>query len=154
MHFCFCRSLLTYRVPPVTTDSPASKRLRLAQRNDHDDVFDLNFAQLHKLFWGVQQSPYFVTLTTVIPDMRTLNVDGRQESDFEAIRLPEGTKFPHGGPNLLVTAIYRTFWDILSSDDQDWQECQRKPQPHAFPSHATVIKGQPGIGMDMVSFAI
>jgi hypothetical protein len=84
--------------------------------------------------------------------MRTLNEVEVQESDFRTISLPVGMEFPHGGSKLLVTAIYHTFWQLLSDDDEDWQNQQTRPQPHAFPSHATVIKGQPGVGECMDPF--
>jgi hypothetical protein len=115
------------------------------------DVLDLNFHTLHTLFWGVSESPLFVTHKTKMPNLRTLKID-KEELEFTIISLPDGVKFPHGQSKLLITSIFETFWDLVSADDKDWQELVDAENPHSHPSHATVITGQPGIGEFLVFF--
>jgi hypothetical protein len=109
-----------------------------------DDV-DLNLLKLHKLFWGVSKSPFFVTFKTKIPNLRTLKFD--EELEFTIISLPDGVKFPHDDNKLLVTSIFKTFWDLVSIDDKDWQKAVKPSNP----CHATIIIGQPGISEFVVS---
>jgi hypothetical protein len=80
-----------------------------------------------------------------IPDHRTLAIG--KEKEFSFLELPDGITFPHGDRRLLITPIYRTFFDRLVKDDTDWQAALKTPHPHTYLSHATIIKGQPGIGM-------
>ena len=103
-----------------------------------------NLCQLYNLFWGVSQSPSFVKFNIDIPDVRTLEL-GSENKDVNIIRLPAGVAFPHGGSDLLITPIYETFWDLVREDDQAWQSHQDEDR-HSYPTHGTVIKGQPGIG--------
>lgn len=79
--------------------------------------------------------------------MKTLDVKGVRESEYNIIDLPPGIQFPHGTSNLLITNTYKVFWDLICEDDRDWQKHQNLPERHLCQSHATIITGQPGIGM-------
>ena len=77
------------------------------------------------------------------------------ENDSETLNLtviehPEGPEqvFPFGLSKLLVVEIYETFWDILESEDKEWQNLLRLPGIDRFSyiNHATIVTGQPGIG--------
>jgi hypothetical protein len=111
-----------------------------------------NLRQLHRTFWGVTQSPFFIKLKTKIPNERTLDTDGEEDSDFTVISLPDGVKFPHGESRILVTPIYYEFWTLVSDDNEHWQQHINEYAPFQHLSHATVIKGQPGIGEFFVPF--
>lgn len=92
-------------------------------------------------------SPHVVTVSTTIPNARTLDTtQGVQASVFEAIVLPDDTTFPDGSSAVLIRDTYKTFWDLLSHDEKDWERRHCIPAPFLLRSHATVISGQPGIG--------
>jgi len=106
---------------------------------------DNNVLQLHKLFWGVLDSPLFHEQQVRIPDHRTLAIG--KEYKFSFLELPDGITFPHGDRRILITSIYKTFLKLLVNDGTEWQAALQTPHPHTYSSHATIIKGQPGIGM-------
>jgi len=94
----------------------------------------------YKLFWGATSSAHFITHKFQIPDEWTFDLI--KMSKREVITLPPGVFFPHDliSDKILVTDIYKTFWDLICADDDVWRK------EHRGPHHATVIKGQPGIG--------
>ena len=111
-----------------------------------DEDPDSNLCELHRLFWGKLESSLYHTFKVKIPHHMTLEIEEGEGSDFTVIKLPAGVKFPFGGSMMLVPEIYQTFWDLVESDDVDWQSRQERDQPFHFPTHATIIIGQPGIG--------
>ena len=82
----------------------------------------------------------------MVPDIRTLSVEGVLPSKFTTVTLPNDIRFPSGEPRFLVTSVYEEFLGILTSDDQMWQAGQDMFHRFANTRHATIIKGQPGIG--------
>lgn len=87
-----------------------------------------------------------VTVSTVIPDARTLSTGGVQASAFETIVLPNDAIFPDDSSYLLIRDVYKTFWDLLEEEDEKWQSRLRHVLRFMFLSHGTVITGHPGIG--------
>lgn len=113
---------------------------------------DRRLSHLHELFWGLSESPHTVKISAAIPDERTLNIEGGPVSVVEAINLPEDTTFPDDNTRILISDIYKIFWNILCNEDENWQGRPDSISPFAFPSHATVISGQSGIGKYTVPF--
>jgi hypothetical protein len=93
----------------------------------------------------------FVKHLVQIPDPLSLVVENdSEELDLTVIEHPEGPEqvFPYGLSKLLVVKIYETFWNLLESEDQEWQNLLRSPGIDRFSHihHATIVTGQPGIG--------
>jgi len=103
-----------------------------------------NLRELHRLFWGVSDSPFFVTNYVKIPDARSLRTG--KVKKFETINLPHPIRFPDGSSTLIITEIFKMFQEQLRRDDDAWEQVQGSNMPFADPSHSSVISGQPGIG--------
>jgi hypothetical protein len=93
----------------------------------------------------------FIKRLVQIPDPLSLQVENDSEVlNLTVIEHPEGPEqvFPFGLSKLLVVEIYETFWNILESEDRDWQTLLRSPgtERFAYSHHATIVTGQPGIG--------
>jgi len=108
-----------------------------------DDITN-NLLELHRLFWGVSESPLFITNHIKIPDARSLKTGNVKF--FETINLPHPIRFPDGSSTLIITEIFKTFRERLRHDDDAWEQVQGSNMPFADPSHSTVVSGQPGIG--------
>jgi hypothetical protein len=109
---------------------------------------DANLLVLHRNFWQRGQC-FFVEHSVRIPDPLSLKAENDSETlNLTVIEHPEGPKvFPFGLSKLLVVEIYKTFWDILESEDKEWQNLL-SPGIDRFShiNHATIVTGQPGIG--------
>lgn len=93
----------------------------------------------------------FVKHLVQIPDPLSLEVENDSEMlSVTVIEHPEGPEqvFPFGLSKLFVVEIYETFWNLLESENQEWQTLLRSPGIDRFShiQHATIITGQPGIG--------
>lgn len=108
-----------------------------------DAVID-NLHELHRLFWGVLDSPLFVTNRVTIPNAKSLRPEKVKE--FKTINLPYPIHFPDDSSTIIITEIFETFRELLRRDDDAWERVQRKSTRFADPRHCTVISGQPGIG--------
>jgi hypothetical protein len=108
-----------------------------------DDI-TTNLLELHRLFWGVSESPLFITNHVKIPDPRSLKTGNVKK--FETINLPLPIRFPDGSSTLVITEIFKMFREQLHHDDDAWEQVQGSNMPFADPSHSSVISGQPGIG--------
>lgn len=111
---------------------------------DEGDHITKNLLKLHRLFWGVSESPLFITHDIKIPDARSLK--NKNVRRFETINLPHPVRFPDGSTTLIVTEIFKTFREQLRRDDDAWEQVQASNKPFADLSHSSVISGQPGIG--------
>jgi hypothetical protein len=133
-----------------TSDERPSKRPRLDR--DDDDGGTYKFQQIHNLFWGRPESPHFHTLSTRIPDERTLSIESVPESTFLMIAVPEDLSFPESTSTMLVPKIYETFLELVRKADKDYQDALRRSKP-VFATHkTTVITGQPGIGRHIIYY--
>jgi hypothetical protein len=134
MDHCYFRSDLH---PP--------KRARL-------DPPDRDLRALYNLFWGKLTSPCIRTVSTKIPDERTLSIEDVPDSTFTVIALPSDVFFPEGQSIILVPTIYERFSTLLDDIDKRWQLVHEEEQPYARFSldYTTVITGQPGIGENLV----
>ncbi|KDQ08732.1 hypothetical protein BOTBODRAFT_179652 [Botryobasidium botryosum FD-172 SS1] len=113
---------------------------------DYGETPEPQLARLHELFWGVTHSPWYTTINPPIPELGKPD-STIQGEPFTVIHLPGDVRFPSGDSWLLVTPIFRTFWDLLAKEDEFWADIQAKPgNPYNDPAHATIISGQPGIG--------
>lgn len=113
--------------------------------DDPDGVLGRRLSRLHELFWGAPGSPHTVTIPTTIPDAGTLKPE-KNASVSEIIELSDDAVFPNAASMLLIHNTYKTFWDLLSKEEEDWERRHRVAEPFSLPSHATVISGQPGTG--------
>ena len=111
---------------------------------------DDNLLALHNNFWQRGQH-LFVKRSIQIPDPRSLEVaNGSEPLNLTVIEHPDGPEgvFPFGLSKLLVVEIFDTFWNILESEDTEWQKLLHSPglDRFSFVNHATIVTGQPGIG--------
>jgi hypothetical protein len=79
-------------------------------------------------------------------DSETLDDNNLETLESVVIDLPEGSEraFTTQVPRILVIPTYENFWDILQDEDRRWQA--PLSQTYFYPSHATIVTGQPGIG--------
>jgi hypothetical protein len=82
--------------------------------------------------------------------------NGSGPLSLTVIEHPEGPErlFPFGFSNILVTEIFETFWNLLESEDMEWQKLLQSPrlERFSFIHHATIVTGQPGIGQYAVIY--
>jgi hypothetical protein len=75
--------------------------------------------------------------------------NGLEPLSLTIIKHPEGPErvFPFGHSKLLVVDIFETFWNLLESEEKEWQALLRSPGLNHFSyvHHATIVTGQPGI---------
>jgi hypothetical protein len=126
-----------------TSDQRAFKRACL----DPDDAPDVEYKGLHALFWGKLGS-HFRTISTKIPNERTLIIEGVKESMFNIISLPDGFSFPKRYQSMFVPKIYEKFFALLRDLDMKYQDAVDRNDPRAWfgALYSTIITGQPGIG--------
>ena|SRR5215471_10618556 len=126
------------------SEERAFKRARL----HITDAPDEKFKGLYDLFWGKSESTCFCTVSTKIPNERTLSIRGVKDSTFNIVLLPDGLSFPGGDQTMFVPKIYEKFLKLLDDLDVSWQEAQQRKDPilGVSSAYSTVISGQPGIG--------
>jgi hypothetical protein len=113
---------------------------------------DADLLALHKTFWNNEECP-FGKQSIRIPDPLSLEVEDDSEPlNLTVIMNPEG-KFRFGLSRLLVVEIFKTFWELLQNEDEEWQALVKSPALDRFARihHATIVTGQPGIGQYLIN---
>ena len=105
---------------------------------------DGHFLTIRQSFWQ-RGEHIFVKRHIRTPNSLSSELDGMLE--LAVIDLPEGSEkaLTTEVSKLLVVPIYKTFWDVLESEDRCWQALLRPPR-FSRPHHATIVTGQPGVG--------
>jgi hypothetical protein len=114
------------------------------------DVFSTadHMREIYERFWNCGEDIFQQRTSVKIPDPLSLEVDDDSEVlNLAVIKIPSY----FGCPQLLVVEIYETFWGLLESEDQEWQNLNSSDSnaggnPFLSLHHSTMITGQPGIG--------
>ena len=115
------------------------------------DVFSTadHMREIYERFWNRGEDIFQQCTSVKIPDPLSLEVDDDSEVlNLAVIKIPSY----FGCPELLVVEIYETFWRLLESEDQKWQNLNlsgsdsRRKNPLMSLHHSTIITGQLGIG--------
>lgn len=110
---------------------------------------DDRFLALHNSFWK-RGEDRFVRHSVLIPDPLSLDVESDSETlGLTIIDLPKGF---FEVSKLLVVEIYKTFWDLLNSEDQHWETLLQTPGRYHSLHHSTIFTGQPGIGQYAIAY--
>ncbi len=105
------------------------------------------------VLWNCGEDIFQQRASVKIPDPLSLEVDNNSEVlNLAVIKTPSY----FGCPELLVVEIYETFWGLLESEDQKWQNLNSSDSnadgdPFLSLYHSTMITGQPGIGQYAVA---
>jgi hypothetical protein len=116
---------------------------------------DVNLLTLHWTLW--HRGEHLLGKQSVhIPNPPSLEVEASSELlNLTVIVNPEG-KFRFRLSRLLIVDIFKTFWELLQHEDEEWQELVKSPELDRFAClhHATIVTGQPGIGQCQINIHI
>ena len=87
-------------------------------------------------------------------DSETLDDNNPETLESVVIDHPEGPEraFTTQVPRILVIPTYEIFWDILQDEDRRWQA--PLSQTDFYPSHATIVTDQPGVGQCAIAYIL
>jgi hypothetical protein len=81
-----------------------------------------------------------------------LSLEVKSSSEPSTLTVIEG-KFRFGLTKPLVVEIFKTFWNILQSEDEAWETLLQSPELDSFAPlhHTTIVTGQTSIGQYLIN---